>query len=121
MAMSRRQDVLLPPREAEAVCLRETLIWLRDKGLRYCIFETDSQVLARACKGVNGISFFHTIVRDCIELFKHFHEVLVCFAHRSANVVAHVLVRAAHSLPNFREWHVTAPDLIHHVICSETL
>lgn len=28
MAMSKRQEALLPPREAEGVCLRETLTWL---------------------------------------------------------------------------------------------
>ena len=69
MAMNRRQAVFIPPREAEALCLKEALSWLKEKGFKKCIFETDSQVLARACKGVDGKSFFHTIVRDCIDLF----------------------------------------------------
>ena len=47
--------------------------------------------------------------------------MLVCFAHRSANGVAHALVRAAYYTSGFREWHENAPDFIHHVICYEAL
>ncbi|XP_074369140.1 uncharacterized protein LOC141710128 [Apium graveolens] len=70
MARSSRQDVLIPPREAEAMCLKESLVWLKDKGLQKCVFETDSQVLARACKGGRGRSLFHTIVKDCVDLIQ---------------------------------------------------
>lgn len=121
MARSKRQDMFVPPREAEACSLKEALFWLKDKGFQRCIFETDSQVLVRACKGGDGRSFFHTIVRDCIDLFQHFDEVSVCFVSRSANMVAHKLARAAYSVSGFREWHGNAPEFIHHVICSEAL
>lgn len=33
MVMSRRHDVLIPSREAEAMCLKEAMSWLKDKGL----------------------------------------------------------------------------------------
>ncbi|KAL8134494.1 uncharacterized protein LOC141714729 [Apium graveolens] len=121
MAMSKKHQVLLPPREAEALCLKETLLWLKEKSYRRCIFETDSQVLVRACKGVEGRSFFHTIVTDCIDLFQHFEEVSVCFTHRSANGVAHALARAASSMSDYQEWHVNAPAFIRNVICLEAL
>ncbi|KAL8114292.1 hypothetical protein AgCh_021227 [Apium graveolens] len=121
MARSSRQDVLIPPREAEAMCLKESLLWLKDKGLQKCVFETDSQVLARACKGGRGRSLFHTIVKDCVDLFQHFEEVSVCFTHRSANRVAHALAKAAHSMSDFQEWLENAPDFIYHVICFEAL
>ncbi|KAL8094612.1 hypothetical protein AgCh_036233 [Apium graveolens] len=62
MVVSRQRDGLVSPREAEALCLKEALSWLKDKGLSKCIFETDSQLLARACKGsANGVS--HALAR----------------------------------------------------------
>ncbi|XP_074352002.1 uncharacterized protein LOC141691163 [Apium graveolens] len=74
-AMSRRCEGLIPPREAEALCLKSTLLWLQTMGYRKCVFETDSQILARACQGVSDSSYFHTIVRDCIDLFQYFDDV----------------------------------------------
>ena len=121
MARSMRREGLIPPREAEALCLKEALSWIKDKNFRRCVFETDCQVLARACKGVNGKSYFETIVRDCMELFHHFDEVEVCFARRSANGAAHALARVAYSMSESREWQLNAPEFIHHVICSEVL
>lgn len=103
MAMSRRQEILIQPREAEALCIKASLIWLKDKGIGKCVFETDSQVLARACKGTSGRSYFDTIVRDCIELFQYFEEVLVRFSHRSANRAAHALTKAAYSMSGSHE------------------
>lgn len=58
MAAARRRDGLVSPREAETLCLKEALSWLNDKGLSNCIFEIDSQILARACKRVYGRSYF---------------------------------------------------------------
>lgn len=81
----------LQPREAEAVGLREALSWVKELGHKRCIFETDSKLLAEACKGVKGRAYFHTIVFDCVELFKHFDDVLIEFVYRSANEVAHRL------------------------------
>lgn len=60
------------PREAEALGLKEALSWARESNFRRCIFETDSQVLAVACKGRCGRSYFDTQMLECIELFKHF-------------------------------------------------
>lgn len=62
MAMNKRHNVLLPPREVEALFLKEVLMWLKETRFRKCILETDSQVLARAFKGMDGRSFFPTIV-----------------------------------------------------------
>lgn len=89
------------PREAEALSLREALLWARELGLDQCIFESDCKSLVDACNGGTGASYFHTIVLDCIELCKHFNNVLIQFVCRSANSVAHVL--ATHSLSDLRE------------------
>lgn len=55
---------------------------------------------------------FHSIIEDCIELLKHFSEVLVVFEYRSANTVAHALARDACSMSGHREWLHTAPEFI---------
>ena len=61
-------------------------------NFRRCVFETDSQVLGRACKGINGRSYFATIVRDCIDLFHHFDEV-VGVLHVDLRVVRPMLLQ----------------------------
>ncbi|KAL8093405.1 hypothetical protein AgCh_035325 [Apium graveolens] len=103
----------------EAMGLKEALTWVKDLGFRRCVFETDSKLLADACKGEQGRSYFHTIVWDCIQLFKHFDEVLVQFVHRSANAVAHVLARATHFMSGFQEWNNVAPEFISDVLIND--
>lgn len=56
MARSVRKACLIPPRKDEVLCLKEALSWLKDMSFKKCMYETDSQVLARACKGVGGKS-----------------------------------------------------------------
>lgn len=103
-------------REAEAISLREAMSWVKELGLKCCVFETDSKVLVLACNGQGGETYFHTITFDCIQLLKHFDQVLVEFVYRSANCVAHELAKAAHSMSGLGEWLVTPPDFIHHVL-----
>ncbi|XP_074327739.1 uncharacterized protein LOC141665651 [Apium graveolens] len=121
LAHSVRREGMVPPREVEALSLKEALSWLKDKDFRRCIFETDSQVLAKSCNSVTGRSYFATIVRDCMDLFHHYDEVEVCFTRRSANSAAHALSRVAYSLSESREWNLNAPEFIHHVLLSEAL
>lgn len=47
---------------------------------------------------------------------KHFNHVLVKFVFRSANCVAHLLVQTAHFMSDHREWHVTSPNFLTHVL-----
>lgn len=104
----------LQPREAEAIGLKEALSWTKNWRQNKCIFECDAKLLVDAMNG-GGNSFFHTIVEDCIDIIKHFDEVLVVFVHRSANIVAHNLARAAYFMSGLTEWLSTAPDFI---ICN---
>lgn len=86
-----------------------------------CIFETDAKVVVDACKGDRGRSYFDIIVMNCIELIKHFDDVLVVFVHRSVNGVALLLARETHSVSDFQEWHGIALDFIHYAIVSESV
>ncbi|XP_017251140.1 uncharacterized protein LOC108221791 [Daucus carota subsp. sativus] len=83
-ARNRKIAAVYQPREAEAVGLKEALSWVKDLGYKRCIFETDAKTVAEACKKVHGRAYFHLIVSSCVELFKHYDEVLVEFVHRSA-------------------------------------
>ena len=95
------------PREAEAISLREALSWTKEWRRTKCIFECDAKLLVDAVNGVKGKTYFHAMVEDCIDILKHFDEVLVVFAHRSANIVAHSLARAAYSTSGLVEWLYT--------------
>ncbi|XP_074344569.1 uncharacterized protein LOC141683717 [Apium graveolens] len=105
------------PTEVEALNLKEALLWAKDLKLDHCIFEADSKNLVEACKWRKGVSYFHTIVSDCIELCKHFNHVRISFVGRSVNSVAHVL--ATHSVSDQMEWVVNPPDFIKHVLDSD--
>ncbi|KAL8094866.1 hypothetical protein AgCh_036398 [Apium graveolens] len=109
------------PREAEAISLKEVLSWTKQQRYTRCVFETDSKILADAYNGRRGNSYFHTIVNDCLELSKHFENVLVQFVHRSANGVAHLLARASHSESGLREWSCVAPDFLMDVITFDSI
>lgn len=86
------------PREAEAISLKEALSWVIERRYEHCIVETDSKSLAMACNGTPREAYFGTIVVDCIQFLKQLNPLLVQFAYRSANSVAHVLAKAAYSM-----------------------
>lgn len=118
---NRRVEHSLHPREAEALSLKEALSWTKQMGYQWCIFETDAKLLANACKGEQGRSYFHTIVRDCIEFFKHFECVLIEYVSRSANGVAHRLARATHSESGVKEWANVVPSFLSDAIVFDSI
>lgn len=111
-ARSRRMDIMLKTKEAQAMSLKEALVWTKEMGFQRCIFETDSMLLVKACKREHGRSFFHTPVRDCIDYFKHFDQVQVKFVRKSANGIAHLLAKATYSTLDIQEWVNDDPEFI---------
>lgn len=73
----RLVQVLLLPWEAEALSLKMALSWVQNLNYDHCIFQTDSKLLVEACKGTDGVSYFHTIALDCVDLCEHFNHRLV--------------------------------------------
>ncbi|XP_074336022.1 uncharacterized protein LOC141673188 [Apium graveolens] len=71
-ARNHKLQALYSPREAEALGLKEALSWVKDLGYNRCVFETNAKELAEACRSVQGNTYFHLIVLDCINLFKHY-------------------------------------------------
>lgn len=91
--MCKKVGVLRQARDVEAISLKEALTSTKRHRYTMCVFETDSKFLADAYNAYNrGVnSYFHLIVRDFVEMAKHFDNVIVQFMHRSANAVAHLL------------------------------
>ncbi|XP_074373609.1 uncharacterized protein LOC141713950 [Apium graveolens] len=57
-ARSKKMEVLLHPREAEAVSLNEALSWTKELGFKQCIFETDAKLVVDAINKAQGCAFF---------------------------------------------------------------
>lgn len=99
--------------------MKEALSWAQRFEFRRYIIETDAKLLAEACNGGKERSYFHTIVMDCIEFFKHFDNVLVEFVHRFAKEVSHLLARATSSLSDVQEWIGITPEFVSDAIISD--
>lgn len=108
-------------RETEALSLKKAILWIESLGIKQCMFETDSKLLADACNGAQEKSNFHTKVVDCVESFKHFENILVQFVYKSVKGVAHLLARASHSRSDLQEWSGSAPEFIADVLCSDMI
>lgn len=111
-ARSRRMDIMLQTKEAQAMSLKEAHAWTKEMGFQRCIFEIDSMLLVKACKREHGRSFFHSPVRDCIDYFKHFDQVQVEFVRKSANGITHLLAKTTYSTSGIQEWVNDAPEFI---------
>ncbi|XVF75726.1 hypothetical protein PTKIN_Ptkin13bG0209900 [Pterospermum kingtungense] len=81
--------------DGEAMRMVEALSWIRDKGFKNVIVETDANYVVwkleiRKRKGKFGLEI-------AWEFLKEELEVVIRFVRRRANGVAHSLARAAHS------------------------
>ena len=120
-AMCKQKQGTWSPREAEALSFREVLSWMKEHSFTRCVFETDSKLLADACNGNPGRSYFHSIVGDCVESIKQFEDVLVRFVPRSANEIAHLLARVSRSMSDLKEWDSVAPNFLSDVLSSDLI
>ncbi|XP_074324399.1 uncharacterized protein LOC141661314 [Apium graveolens] len=120
-ARNHKLQALYSPREAEALGLKEALLRVKELGYKRCVFETDAKELVEACRSAQGNTYFHLIVLDCIDLLKHYDEVLVDYVPRSANVVTHELARTTYSMSGVHEWVDTPPDCIRDVLIIDSI
>lgn len=60
--------------------------------------ETDSYAMADACNRISGRALIGTIVMNCIQLCKNKNPMLIHFAYRLVNNVAHVFVQTTYSM-----------------------
>ena len=97
----------------EALGVREALSWIKDRGQTKVIIETDCLRVVQAMRSRDvDFSHFGLIIQDCTFILATLRDVKVVFVRRSANSVAHTLVRAAVSMSGFHVWGYTPPDCI---------
>ncbi|XP_019178767.1 PREDICTED: uncharacterized protein LOC109173878 [Ipomoea nil] len=108
-AKNGRMMGLFRAREAEAMCMREALSWLKDTGMGNVEAETYSQLLCNAIHSESFFSSFGFLVGDIKELASSINDVEFRFIKRSANQVAHTLARAAVSMPDCGWWFDVPP------------
>ncbi|XP_019189430.1 PREDICTED: uncharacterized protein LOC109183825 [Ipomoea nil] len=82
-------------REAEAMGTREALSWIKEKGWKRVILETDALIVTQAVAGGNNISPFGSIIEDIRELMRQLPMVCFRFVPRRKNMVAHTLAKHA--------------------------
>lgn len=87
-------------RETEALSLKEAITWTKTWRARKCIFEMDAKLVVDAIHRGMRNYIFHYIFEQCVELLKHFEEVILTFDYKCTNKINHVLPQT-----------VTAPTL----------
>jgi hypothetical protein len=95
--------------------------WLKDFHINNVIFELDSKKVVDSYHSNrrDESNFGAMIIRECRRSFSSFFtNSQVKFMRRQANEVAHILARAATSLPSFHLF-IEMPDCIEKLIDNE--
>ncbi|KAL8089646.1 hypothetical protein AgCh_039217 [Apium graveolens] len=109
------------PIEAEALSLKKVLSWAKNFGYVHFNIKTDSKLLVDAYSGTTPRSYFHSIVNDCVELVKHFENVIVPFVPRSVNKVVHLLAKVSHFMSGLQECEDVVPNFLSDVITFDLI
>ncbi|XP_012089877.1 uncharacterized protein LOC105648176 [Jatropha curcas] len=87
------------PQIREALCFRDALSWLKSLPYFPICVETDCQILVHALRAPQFLSsYFALIVNDCMALLRELQFISLAFIRKSANQVAHTIVRAGSSI-----------------------
>lgn len=101
------------PKIAKAMAFREALSWLKSKGSVKVIFELDSLLVVQGARRKGrDLSYFGSIMDDCISVLKDVKSSSVHFAKRSANMAAHRIDREVISISDRKEWNFIPSFLI---------
>lgn len=93
-ALSRWFECTPRPLEAEALGLKEAILWLSELGLSNVLIGLDCKLLVDGIvDGTKNQSEFGNIMSTCRSLLTHFPNFKISFARRQANFVAHTLAR----------------------------
>ena len=83
-------------------CIREVLSWIKERGHKNVMFESEALNVARAIlNGDPDLSSFDLIVEDCRELLKSVVRGRLNYIRRSTNFEGHCAARAAGSMLGF--------------------
>ncbi|XP_024636060.1 uncharacterized protein [Medicago truncatula] len=85
-----------PPQEAEAVGLRDAILWLGQLELSNVQLELDCKLVVDSIYDKNNNQAeFGSIIDDCRSLLQQFTNFKISFVRRQANVVAHSFARVS--------------------------
>jgi len=83
-----------PPQEAEAVGLRDAILWLGRLELLNVQIELNCKLVVDSiCDKNNNQGEFGSIIDDCKSLLQQFTNFKISFVRRQLNVVAHSFAR----------------------------
>ncbi|VFR03295.1 unnamed protein product [Cuscuta campestris] len=102
------------PREAEAIAVKEALSWIKSKGWKQVLVETDcKEVVDSLNSTIMDWSYFNSIIEDCKRLqMLCAGDLNFCFTPRSGNEAAHLLARSSCNDDVVGEWFDTPPNFI---------
>lgn len=86
---------------AEAIGIKEALSWIKSKGWRNVMVESDSLVSIQAIRSSTPLlSYFGRIIQECKQTFYELQDysVSLSFVKRSANVVAHCIEKSTSNI-----------------------
>ncbi|XP_019189013.1 PREDICTED: uncharacterized protein LOC109183388 [Ipomoea nil] len=98
--------------EAEALCMREALSWLRDTGMDEVDVETDSQLYFNTLRSESFVSTFGFLTDDVKQVASMLNRVNFAYVKRSANRAVHALTREAVSMSGPEEWLDVPPNYL---------
>lgn len=91
-ALSRWFECTPPPLEAEALGLKEAILWLGELGLSNVLIELDCKLVVDSIvDGTKNQSEFGNIMSTCRSLLTHFPNFKISFAMRQSNYVVYTL------------------------------
>lgn len=106
-AFSRCRSGSVSPVMAETIGIKEAFSWVKKQELTGVVVEADCLVAIQAIRSsAVKLSYMGRIIEDCKNLLVELkdHQVSLIFVKRSANKVAHFIVRDTCSIAD-RIWH----------------
>nr|GMD76464.1 uncharacterized protein LOC109192287 [Ipomoea batatas] len=86
------------PKEAEAMAIKETLSWIKNKNMDHVEVESDALQVIQSLNQVEGVSSFDLVLLDVNDIPRSCAYVVISRVNRTANRVAHALIREACSM-----------------------
>lgn len=108
-ARSSRVFIVLDPKIAEVLAIKEALTWCVKDSYTKVQVESDSEMVVKAIQSSEqDNSTFGQIIRDCQHILSLSNGLSIHHVRRSTNhvahQVAHVLARASDSMSDSNEW-----------------
>ncbi|XP_060974183.1 uncharacterized protein LOC133039333 [Cannabis sativa] len=108
------------PEVVEIMGIKEALSWIKRKGWKHVVLESDSLVSIQAIRSSLPLcSIFGNLAQDCRSLLLSMPLIKICFVKQSANRLAHVVARMSRYLSGCNISVSNAPVAILDVLYSE--